>query len=141
VVSIISKEIGAEVYREYDPGAVTGNTTPEPPPSGFDFNAVMRETRTEVDALLAAGRIDQAEAYMERQRQYLADNGYYIRKLNQAYFAFYGTYADSPTSVSPIGADLKTLRAESPSLKDFLDTVSVMTNAGEIEQAIADDAK
>jgi hypothetical protein len=140
VVSIVSKEIGAEVYAEYNPAAAE-NITAQPPATGFDFNAVMRETRTKVDQYLAAGQIDQAEQYMETQRQYLADHGYYIRKLNQAYFAFYGTYADSPTSVSPIGADLKTLRAESPSLKDFLDTVSRMTSVDELKQAVSNYAQ
>jgi hypothetical protein len=137
VVSIIAGEIGSEVYAEYNPGAAAENNTAPPPATGFDFNKVMRETRLAVDRYLAAGEIDRAEQYMEQQRQYLADNGYYIRKLNQAYFAFYGTYADSPTSVSPIGADLKTLRAASPSLKDFLDTVSQMTSVDELKQAVS----
>ena len=50
-----------------------------------------------------AGQTDQAQAkivaaedYMEQQRRYINSNGYGIRKLNQAYFAFYGAYADSP---------------------------------------------
>jgi hypothetical protein len=136
VVSIISDEIGLEVYTEYNPGAATENNT-APPPGGFDFNAVMRDTRLTVDRYLAAGQVDQAEQYMDQQRQYLAANGYYIRKLNQAYFAFYGTYADSPTSVSPIGADLKTLKAESSSLKDFLDTVSQMTGVDGLKRAVS----
>ncbi len=48
------------------------------------------------DELLAAGKIEEAEAYMEARRQVFWDNGYAIRKLNQAYFAFYGAYADVP---------------------------------------------
>ena len=65
---------------------------------------------------------------MEQKRQYLASMGYYIRKLNQAYFAFHGTYTDSPTSISPIGLELKRLRSQKASLKDFLNTVAVMTS-------------
>jgi hypothetical protein len=57
---------------------------------------------------------------MEQKRQYLDTRGYHIRKLNQAYFAFHGTYADRPTSISPIGRELKKLRNQSASLKDFL---------------------
>jgi len=73
---------------------------------------------------------------MEQKRQYLASKGYYIRKLNQAYFAFHGTYADSPTSISPIGPELKELRSRSASLKDFLNTVSGMTNRQELIDSI-----
>ncbi|MFC1916656.1 hypothetical protein ACFLX1_00775 [Chloroflexota bacterium] len=40
---------------------------------------------------------------MEQKRQYLAEMSYHIRKLNQAYFAFHGTYADKPAFISPIG--------------------------------------
>jgi len=69
---------------------------------------------------------------MEQKRQYLASKGYYIRKLNQAYFAFYGTYADRPTSISPIGIELKELRSQSASLKDFLETVAAMTSRQEL---------
>ncbi len=102
----------------------------------FDFNKEMRETRKAVDNYLAQGEIEQAEQYMEQQRQYLAANGYYIRKLNQAYFAFYGTYADSPTSISPIGVELKTLRSQSVSLKEFLDDRSSMTSQQELNERI-----
>jgi len=63
----------------------------------------MRNIRRNVDAYLEQGQIDQAEKYMIEQQQFLSANGYYIRKLNQAYFAFHGNYADSPTSVNPIG--------------------------------------
>ena len=43
---------------------------------------------------------------MEEKRQFLAANGYYIRKLNQAYFAFHGSYADTAGSIDPIGPKL-----------------------------------
>jgi len=113
--------------QKYYPGYE--NTTPPPTEEPeFDFNREMRETRRAVDAYLARGEISQAEEFMEEKRQYLASEGYYIRKLNQAYFAFHGTYADSPTSISPIGAELKQLREQSPSLKDFLDTAAYMTS-------------
>jgi hypothetical protein len=136
VVGMVSQEIGATVYEKYVPGGAVDSAPPTEPPSGFGFNRVMRETRTTVDRYLAAGEIDHAEQYMEQQRQYLADNGYHIRKLNQAYFAFYGTYADSPTSVSPIGADLRTLRSQSASVKDFLDTAASLTNLQDLEANI-----
>jgi predicted nucleic acid-binding Zn-ribbon protein len=96
----------------------------------------MREIRRAVDNYLARGEITQAEEFMEQKRQYLVSMGYQIRKLNQAYFAFYGTYADSPTSISPIGVELKKLREQSASLKDFLDTVATMTSREDLRTSI-----
>ncbi len=51
---------------------------------------------------------------MELRRQVFVDHGYIIRKLNQAYFAFYGAYADSPVSAAgedPVGEAVRELRA------------------------------
>jgi len=62
--------------------------------------------------------------------------GHYIRKLNQAYFAFYGTYADRPTSISPIGLELKELRSQSVSLKDFLNEVAAMTSRQDLRDSL-----
>ena len=48
---------------------------------------------------------------MEERRLGLNSHGYSVRKINQAWFAFHGTYADSPASVSPIAGELEELRA------------------------------
>ena len=130
VANIFGQEIGTMVYNRYysqyqDSSGGTGETSPAP--AAFDFNAAMRNIRRNVDAYLEQGQIDQAEKYMIEQQQVLAANGYYIRKLNQAYFAFHGNYADSPTSVNPIGPKLRSLRDNSPSIKNFLDTVAKFT--------------
>jgi len=103
----------------------------------FDFNAFMRETRLKVDELLAAGKVEEAETYMEERRKRLVEKGYYIRKLNQAYFAFHGSYATAPTSVSPIGGQMKELRKGSPSLAHFLRTVAQMKSYQELLDALA----
>ena len=129
LASMVSKEIGSIVYSTYysgyaDNGAYQGQ---EADADSF-FNREMREIRRAVDNYLARGKIEQAEEFMEQKRQQFASMGYHIRKLNQAYFAFYGTYADSPTSISPIGLELKELKSKSASLKDFLDAVALMTS-------------
>jgi hypothetical protein len=67
---------------------------------------------------------------------YLISQDHYIRKLNQAYFAFYGTYADSPTSIDPIGVELRTLRDKCDSAKDFLGKVALMTSRSELIESI-----
>jgi hypothetical protein len=130
IADIIGREIGAMVYEKYyaSPSAAKSPPPPDTGGSSFDFNKEMREIRLAVDNYLAGGEVDKAEKYMAEKRQYLEDNGYYLRKLNQAYFAFHGTYADSPTSVSPIGEELRTLRANSETMKDFLDTVAAMSS-------------
>jgi hypothetical protein len=136
VAGIASKEIGDIIYDKYyrDKEESVANTNTDE--SGFDFNREMREIRIAVDAFLARGEIEAAEQYMEQKRQYLVSNGYYIRKLNQAYFAWYGTYADEPTSVSPIGVELRELREQSASLKDFLYIVVNMTGRQDLQEAI-----
>jgi len=47
-----------------------------------------------------------------------------IAEINQAYFAFHGTYADAPGSTTPIGDQLRALQATSTSLGDFLNTAA-----------------
>jgi len=135
VVGIVSKEIGAIVCQTYYPDYANNRQQPAEEPE-FDFNREMREIRQTVDTYLAQGEISQAEEFMEEKRQYLVSMGYYIRKLNQAYFAFHGTYGDSPTSISPIGAELKQLREQSTSLKAFLDTAAAMTSRQDLSLSI-----
>jgi len=143
LAGIVSKEIGGLVYDKYYRDLLTGDTVPEEEPekpdvdSGpvFDFNAEMREIRHQVDLYLSQGQVEEAEAFMKVKRDYLAEQGYYIRKLNQAYFAFHGTYADSPTSIDPIGVDMKKMRNVSHSLKVFLDDISVMISRQELTEA------
>ncbi|MBI4496515.1 MAG: hypothetical protein HY689_01280, partial [Chloroflexi bacterium] len=93
----------------------------EPP---FDFRQEMRETRLEADRLLALGQVEAAERYMEERRKVFVVQGYALRKLNQAYFAFHGTYGDSPASVSPIFGYLQSVRQRSGSVGKFLKTVA-----------------
>ena len=105
VANVAGRELAALVHRLFPvdfPDGLDGRG-PERPPPDIDFRSEMRALRLEVDRLLAAGRIEEAERLMEEKRRHFATHGIYIRKLNQAYFAFYGTYADEPASSSPIG--------------------------------------
>jgi hypothetical protein len=86
--------------------------------------------------LLAHGLVQEAETYMEDRRQRFVENGYRLRKLNQAYFAFHGSYATGPAAVDPIGPKLKALRERSSSLADFLDTVDGMTTLADLDAAL-----
>lgn len=95
----------------------------------LDFGALMRETRVTVDGLLAEGEVERAEAYMEDQRKLLIKGGHPIRKLNQAYFAFHGTYAHGPASVDPIGPQVRRLRELSSDVGEFLKLAGSITSS------------
>ncbi len=110
----------------------SGSATESVEPAEFDFNAGMRETRLTAEGLLAEGKIEEAEAYMEERRQLIAGNGIFIRKINQAFFAFHGSYATGAGSVSPIGGQLEELRDGSESLEEFLKTVAVFSRARDL---------
>ena len=136
VANIVGDEVGDLAYERFrlkpeDTPPTPSETPPPPDKAEFDFRAEMRATRLRTEELLAEGLIDEAERYMEERRQFLADNGYYIRKLNQAYFAFHGSYADSAASVSPIDGQLKALREASDSLGDFVRTVAAVSSYDE----------
>ncbi len=149
VASIVGREIGWAVLNRYYPDLAPPPPDytprpPEPPPPeteeapAFDFRAEMHATRVHVDELLAAGQIEEAERYMEERRALFVRNGYRIRKLNQAYFAFYGSYADEPGApgADPIGPALRELRYYSASLYDFVATVRGVTSYEELKDAL-----
>ena len=138
VADIIGDELSELVYERYYQSDIPEGLTPlaNDTSASFDFAKEMREIRVSVDSYLEQGEIEKAEMYMEEKRRFLAEKGYYIRKLNQAYFAFHGTYADSPTSVSPIGGQLRALRNQSDSLKDFIDVVAGISSYDDFVELI-----
>jgi len=108
--------------------------------ASFDFNEEMHATRVQVDKLLSQGKVDEAEQFMESQRQIFWDNGYQIRKLNQAYFAFYGAYAELPLGAAgndPVGPAVRLLRTKSANLADFLNRIAGMTSFEILKQYIS----
>jgi hypothetical protein len=108
--------------------------------AGFNYRAEMHTTRVHVDEYLAQGKVAEAEAYMEQRRLVFWDNGYAIRKLNQAYFAFYGAYADVPGGAAgedPVGPAVRALRAHSISLTAFLNTIAHMSSFKQLQDALA----
>ena len=150
---IVGTEVGAEVLRRYYSGHAAmrvpdllhasfpaGYPDPgdaDPPP--FDFRAAMHTTRVTADALLASGRIVEAERYMEQRRHMFVEQGYFIRRLNQAYFAFYGAYADTPggpAGQDPVGPAVRALRSRSGSLAEFVNRIAWMTSFEQLQQAV-----
>jgi hypothetical protein len=150
--SLVGRELGLEVLKRYYPEKVppppAAKTTPEPTapagPPPFNFNLAMHDTRVTVDRLLKEGRLKDAADYMEERRQLFWDAGYLIRRLNQAYFAFYGAYNDVSTGGSatgqagqdPVGPAVAALRQKSGSLAAFLNRISWMTSFDQLQAAV-----
>ncbi|MEZ4770507.1 MAG: hypothetical protein R2844_19020 [Caldilineales bacterium] len=143
VASIIGEELGQKLLQAYYPDLAPPPPQPanqaDAPPAAedeFDFGREMHATRVAVDDLLAAGYVDEAEAFMEARRQTFLDNGYRLRVLNQAYFAFHGSYATGPAATDPIGPKLERLRELSPSLSDFMRVASGLTSVTELDKTL-----
>lgn len=104
----------------------------------FNYRQEMRETRQRVDYLLSIGRIEQAESYMESRRAFFWEQGYRIRKINQAYFAFYGAYNDTPgggaAGDDPIGPAVQQMRADNLNLKAFIDEIKRVKSFEELTE-------
>jgi len=135
---LVLKHYYPELVAEYNIQAVSRPLTPFP--AAFDFNNEMHVTRVHADELLAEGKITEAEAYMEQRRQFFWQNGYAIRKINQAYFAFYGAYANVPGGAAgedPVGPAVRALRAQSATLTDFLKTIARMSSFKQLQVAIS----
>ena len=140
LANLVGKEIGRTVYNQ-----ITGKSveTLEPPyipeheegpvrDSGkFDVREFMHETRHQTDEFLQKGQIEKAEEYMESRRIELVENGHNIRKLNQAYFAFHGLYADGPSSTSPLARQIWELRQQSTDAGHLVKTLQAISNYDE----------
>jgi len=146
--SIAGLELGraviARFYPEYLPPppapAVPSNAQTQPAsPPDFNYQAEMHLTRVTTDRLLSEGKITAAEDYMDQRRLFFWDNGYHFRKINQAFFAFYGAYADQPggpAGADPVGTAVRLLREKSSSLADFINRMAWMWNFEQLKKAV-----
>jgi hypothetical protein len=143
--NLAGKEVGRHVMIRfyptyvsmyYQPGRDPASVLPEGRQQAFNYRKQMRETRLVVDYLLSIGQVEQAESYMEERREFFWQNGYRIRKLNQAYFAFYGSYNDTPgggaAGNDPVGPAVQQLREQSTGLKNFIDKVKQIKSFEEL---------
>jgi hypothetical protein len=145
--TIVQREIGERVLRRYYPeaaaaafdlAALSSDSAGATAAQKFDFNAEMRVTRLRTDDLLAQGRVEEAERYMESRRALFVANGYLIRKLNQAYFAFYGAYNAEPGGApaagrDPVGPAVQDLRKRSPSLGAFVRIIAGVRSLNDVQ--------
>jgi hypothetical protein len=145
IASIFDQEIGRRVIERYYPEFAPPPAPPAAPPTAeltvpeppvFDYGTELAATRIHAEELLAMGDIEGAEAYMEEQRLVFLENGYSIRKLNQAFFAFYGAYAAVPgaTGSDPTGPMLRDIQASTKSPREFMETVAPIKTFADLEE-------
>ena len=134
---IAGRELGDKVFERMGGDLSVSSSRYAPEEDRFpDFTRVMRETRIRVEELLREGKIEEAEKYMREQQWFLRLRGFGLRKLNQAYLAFRGRYAESPASVSPLGEELNELLALLPSVGDFIREISHVSSGAEFTELL-----
>lgn len=139
--NIAGREI-ANLIRKARPLKLPAGADGNPPatavqPVTVDFNKEMHDLRLQVDALLKAGKVSEAEKAMDDKRDYLAQHGINIRKINQAYFAFYGTYGDTAASSNPVGPKVEKVWALTKDVGLFLANMREVRNVADLDATIA----
>jgi hypothetical protein len=146
--SLVGKALGSRTIEDFypelapppsaEPAPAQAESAPAPAPPEFDYVREMHTTRVETDRLLAEGRIAEAEAYMELRRQLFVEHGHDIRRINQAFFAFYGAYVDYPgeRGNDPVGPAVETLFSQCPSVGSFLRAVSQVGSFAQLRDLI-----
>lgn len=140
IAGLLDRAIGDLAYTHfYD----SKYTRPEQKPSAaseqFDATAEMRTTYERAVELLEQGHVDEAEAYMDDRRDFFEENGQFIRKINQAWFVFKGSYAaDTAFAAANDGVGEKLQRIfdhfENPA--DFLKHVLNIKNMQQLDKLL-----
>ena len=143
VANIAGAELARRYFERHDTLEEACGAAPPPPvttpsttPPAFGFTSEMRALRRQIEAMLAEGRILEAEALMAAKRDEFEEKGVLIRELNQAYFAFHGFYADTAASIDPIGPKLQALLERAGSAGEFVRVASGITSRAELDQAL-----
>jgi hypothetical protein len=74
---------------------------------------------------------------METKRADFEEAGAYFRRINQAYFAFHGSYADTPSSIDPIGPKMELLRKRAGSVGAFVRLARDLAAEDELDELLA----
>lgn len=93
--------------------------------NSVEMTAISNKNRADIEALAL-----KVERYMEHRRQIFLQNGYAIRRINQAFFAFYGGYQGGIAGIGgsdPIGDAVRDIRAMSDGIYDFVVQMRTIT--------------
>ena len=132
IVSYVSEELARNIIGEAQATNIKSNKI-------NSFNAQIRFTRSITDNLLAKNKIDMAEKFMLSQTSKLNYHGYQIRKINQAYFAFYNSYGTTPQSTNNILPKLKCIRTKNLKLHEFINKVKNIDDFAKFENILNSD--
>jgi hypothetical protein len=140
IANIAGHELARMYFERYsqlepDPSATPSAPTVAPT---FDFTAEMRALRIQVEESLGDGKVDEAEALMNSKRDEFEAKGRYIRRINQAYFAFHGFYADTPGSIDPIGPKLQAILGSSGSPGAFIRRLYGVTSESDLDRLVSE---
>ena len=143
VATLAGRELAFLVVQRYPlpPALVEELAAFAPPEPTIDVDAALRALRQDVDAMLAEGRIDEAEELMEERRLELASEGVVFRRINQAFFAFRNLYAGDPGSIDPLGGKVQALREQSDSIGQFLRAAGSLSDEAELDRRLADSSR
>lgn len=149
VADIVGDELGQRALAKFYPELLPPPGRDDVPAlrygvddaTAFDFDAAMAETRAVTDTLLRFGRVKDAEQYMELRRRLFVENGYRLRKLNQAWFAYHGSYGtgaaadvSSPDALAP---RIVRLRSATGDPHTFLQVIRGITDAAGLDKLLA----
>lgn len=149
VADIVGDELGRRALEEYYPELLPPTARDDVPAPryvsddapAFDFNGAMAETRAVADTLLRFGRVKDAEQYMELRRRLFVENGFSLRKLNQAWFAFHGSYGtgaaadvSSPDALAPRVVRLRSVTGDAHT---FVQTIRGITDVAGLDRLLA----
>ena len=139
VANMAGRELAADLRARFPLSGTPTRARWQAPAAdqSINFDRTLHQLRVDVDALLTEGKVGEAERRMDETHQLMVDRGYYIPPINQAYFAFYGSYADTAASTSPVGPRLNLIRRRFPTLAAFMHAVEKVRSPGEFSRLLA----
>jgi len=136
---LAGREIANLVNAKYAVDFADGEDgrAPARPASDIDFNKEMRELRLHVDALLAEGKVEEAEAAMEAKRVFLNEHGITIRKINQGVLRVLRYVCGQPAIVEPVGPKVNRVWELTGDVGGFLAVMRDVTTVADVDRALA----
>ncbi|MCL0104376.1 hypothetical protein M1O57_02070 [Dehalococcoidia bacterium] len=135
IACIVAEEISDMVIKKYYGHIIDEQEIRARNERRDKFHSELRQIMEVVEEYLSRGKIDEAEEFMEASRIDLVEKGFYVRKLNQAFFARRAPYISTPVMINPLAERVKEIREESRDLGEFLGRMSRINEPGELESS------
>ena len=135
IACIVAEEISDMVIKKYYGHIIDEQEIRARNERRDKFHSELRQIMEVVEEYLSRGKIDEAEEFMEASRIDLVEKGFYVRKLNQAFFARRAPYISTPVIINPLAERVKEIREESRDLGEFLGKMSRVKEPSELESS------